>query len=270
MKKILFSLLTIAAFNTANAQTVIWSENFDDLDISDWTTFDLDGDGFEWSPVQSTDNNDQPVGTPVLTSASYHNFYGELYPDNWATTPLIDLTNADGTITLKYGVYASDPLWNQENYAVYVSTANDYENLNDFVEVFTESSIPGTETQRTIDLSAYAGSQIYISFRHYDITDMYRINIDNISVEAETLSTTNVSDSKVSVYPNPVKDEFKLNLSAAYNAGKTQVTVTDLTGKKVKTFGAGESYNVSDLGKGVYILKVTDGTNEFTQKLIKK
>lgn len=93
----------------------------------------------------------------------------------------------------------------------------------------------------------------------------YMINVTN-----NTMSVSDVDAAKVSVYPNPVKDEFKLNLSSIYNSAKTQVTVTDLTGKKVKTFAAGEAYNVSDLAKGVYILTVTDGANQFTQKLIKK
>lgn len=36
-----------------------------------------------------------------------------------------------------------------------------------------------------IDLSNYAGQDVYIAFRHFNCTDMYRINIDDIR-----LSTT--------------------------------------------------------------------------------
>lgn len=88
----------------------------------------------------------------------------------------------EGPITLKYGVFASDPDWNQENYGVYVSTTSDPTNESDFKLLFTEFDLPGVETERTVDLSEYAGQKIYVTFRHYDTTDMYRINIDNVSV----------------------------------------------------------------------------------------
>ena len=263
-------MLALASMNLVSAQNVIWSDNFDDINISDWTTFDQDGDSHNWSPVQSTDSAGNPSGTPVLTSASYINNLGPLTPNNWATSPVIDLTNASGNITLKYGVFASDADWNGENYTVYVSTTNNYTDLSQFTSVLTESSVPGTETLRTIDISSYAGSQIYISFRHHNVTDMYRINIDNVSVEASTLGVNDIAASKISVYPNPVVDEFKINTGSKFNSSKTEITVTDISGKKVKTFKASNVYNVADLPKGVYVIKVTDGENTHTQKLIKK
>ena len=36
---------------------------------------------------------------------------------------------------------------------------------------------------RSIDISAYAGQQVYISFRHYDCNDKYYLVIDNINVK---------------------------------------------------------------------------------------
>ena len=168
----------------ANA-TVIWSDDFNDLDVSDWTVYDKDGDGYLWSAVQSVDDVGNPSGSPLITSASYINNVGPLTPDNWIISPEIDLSAVtEGPVTLKYGVFASDPDWNQENYAVYVSTTNNPTNESDFTLLFTEFDLPGLETERTVDLSAYAGQKIYITFRHFDVTDMYRINIDNVSVVA--------------------------------------------------------------------------------------
>ena len=277
MKKILFSLLALAAFS-ANAQTVIYSEDFnnatDDNPPAGWVFEDMDGDGYNFGDMYYVPNTAGVPSTPIsLISRSWQ--VDPLYPDNTATSPLIDLTNVTGPIKLEWKVTAANNvLWNSEKYSVYVHTLEDvYEAVLEdavFTETYTgPGGFPGIQT-KTVDISSFAGQNIFVTFRHHDVTDMDYLSLDDVTVKGEVLGLADMNASKVSVYPNPVKDEFKLNLSAAYNAGKTQVTITDLTGKKVKTFGAGESYNVSDLSKGVYILTVTDGTNQFTQKLIKK
>lgn len=277
MKKILFSLVALAAFS-ANAQTVIYTEDFNSAsDVNPpagWVFQDMDGDTNNFGDMYYvTDISGQP-STPIsLISRSWQ---GEpLNPDNTATSPLIDLTNVSGPITLEWKVTAANSvLWNSENYSVYVHTLEDvYEAVLEeavFTEIYAGAGgFPGQQT-KTVDISSFAGQSVFVTFRHHNTYDMDYLSIDDVTVKTDALGVADMSAAKVSVYPNPVKDEFKLNLNPAYNASQTQVTVTDLTGKKVKTFAAGEAYNVSDLSKGVYILTVTDGTNQFTQKLIKK
>ena len=234
----------------------------------------MDGDGYNFGDMYFVPNSAGEPSTPVsLISRSWQ--VSPLTPNNTATSPLIDLTNASGAITLEWKVTAANNVsWNSENYSVYVHTVEDvYEAVFEepvFTETYTGAGgFPGVQT-KTVDISSFAGQSVFVTFRHHDVTDMDYLSLDDVTVKAEVLGVADMNAAKVSVYPNPVKDEFKLNLSAAYNAAKTEVTVTDLTGKKVKTFAAGESYNVSDLGKGVYILTITDGVNKFTQKLIKK
>lgn len=77
-------------------------------------------------------------------------------------------------------------------------------------------------------------------------------------------------DNRVVVYPNPVKDIFKLNLPAESKRAGTTVSVYDMSGKLVKTMPYGDSYNVSDLAKGSYMLKVNDGLNKKVAKMIKQ
>src|SRR5690606_10185933 len=182
MKKYLFFFAFIFALASMNAQ-VVWSDDFEDLDISDWSLYDEDGDGFEWSAVQLTDEFGAPVGTPILTSVSWSGI--PLTPDNWAVSPAIDLTGASGDITLTWYVFASDPLYNLENYGVYVGTSNNVADLTAAGELFTEFDLPDTLTERTLDLSSFAGETIYVAFRHYDVSDQFRIGIDDVSVEID-------------------------------------------------------------------------------------
>ena len=93
-----------------------------------------------------------------------------------------------------------------------------------------------------------------------------------INYVATSLGTSEARqfDSRVVVYPNPTADSFRLMLPSESQQAKTEVSVYDQSGKKVKSFSLADSYNVSDLPKGMYTIKVKDGQNIKATKLIKK
>ena len=110
MKKILFSLIAVLGFYTASAQTYFTA----DLDdgINDWTLIDADGDGHNWGMINSDNGS-------ALTSASYDNEAGVLFPNNWIVSPAIDLSTAS-IPKLYWQAIALDQSWANENYTVYV------------------------------------------------------------------------------------------------------------------------------------------------------
>lgn len=90
-----------------------------------------------------------------------------------------------------------------------------------------------------------------------------------ITYTSATLGTNEVMqyDNRIQVYPNPVKNIFKIN-----NPGKLQINsveIMDATGRVVKVLKGSEEYNVSDLPKGNYILKILNNENPKITKLIK-
>lgn len=194
MKKNLFYLVFIVCVSL-NAQNVIWSDDFDDEDASEWTFLDEDGDGFIWAVIQVVDENDNPVNSPGLRSASYINTgpaSGEpLEPDNWAITPAIDLSEILGNTILKWDVWGTDEDYSEENYTVYVAIGNtvaDFEaSAVSFNELVTDNGPGGSDNvySKELDISSFAGETIYIAFRHHDVTDQFSMMIDNVSVEAE-------------------------------------------------------------------------------------
>lgn len=76
-------------------------------------------------------------------------------------------------------------------------------------------------------------------------------------------------DNRVVVYPNPTTDSFKITLPEESLGSKTEIGIFDQSGKKVKSFKISDSYNVKDLEKGIYLLKINDGKNVKATKLIK-
>lgn len=274
MRKILLGLLLGSAFYT-NAQTVVWSDDFDDLDISDWTLVDDDGDGYDWSAVQIQDELGDPVGTPVLRSASWSSADGPLTPDNYAISPVLDLSSypAGSTITLDWSVMAIDAAYDAEQYSVYVATSDDPMVLMDSPTTMTETSLDGVNslTPRTLDLSDFAGEPaVYVAFRHYGVSDQFTMEIDDVSVTATALGTSEFFASNFKMYPNP--SSAVVNLSSA-NAQIESVQLTDINGRTVKNIalnGVAETQiNIADLTTGVYFLKVQSNLGTGTTKVLK-
>lgn len=267
MKKLLFTLSMIAGLTALNAQSVVWSDNFDDEDISDWTIEDMDGDGYVWETVVLEGL------TPAIASYSYDNpTFTPLTPDNYIISPAISISGFT-ELTLKYLVKTQDPSWPDETYSVYVSTEANFDGVEPLLtENAADNGVGGVFYEKSIDLSAFNGEEtIYVAFRHHDSEDMFSLHIDDVSVEGEaTAAVTDLNGAKAAIYPNPVVDAFNVELSSKLNANNVTVTVTDMTGKVVKTFGAASSYNVSDLAAGVYVVKITDGKNTDTKKIVKK
>lgn len=257
MKKITLLAALFAVF-TMNAQ--LFSDDFEDQDISDWTLLDEDGDGFIFkaydpSTSQNGDRN-------FMSSESWDPIQGPLTPDNYAISPEIDVTG-NGTLSLDYLVGGQDPLWFDEIYTVYVSTGNtiaDFMNTDPAVTVsFSENigndpAAAGELVPRNLDLSSLDGaSSLYIAFRHHDVTDQFIINFDDVMLTGVLAVGDNVLEGfKYFVSNN------ELNLSA--NTSMDQVALYNMLGQQVvsqKLSSNNETVNLSGLQSGIYIATVS-------------
>jgi len=178
MKKLLLSVFGFAAMMaSANAQTY-FSEDFT-AGAGAFTTVDADGDGNDWGIADYATGNGEGN---VMTSASWAT--NPLTPDNWLISPAIDLTTATGVINLEWLVYAQDQAWVSEYYDVYVSTTNTPAAFTAAGSVFNETlTTSAGYMARSVNVSAFAGQTVYVAYRHYNSTDWFRINLDEIVVK---------------------------------------------------------------------------------------
>ncbi|WP_299777860.1 alpha-amylase family glycosyl hydrolase [uncultured Formosa sp.] len=84
----------------------------------------------------------------------------------------------------------------------------------------------------------------------------------NLSVDDIVLSDT------FTIYPNPTRDSFKINISA------TELNIFDITGKRVKQFkgnySTSDTFNMSQLKPGLYLVKIINSEGQQnTSKLVK-
>jgi hypothetical protein len=169
----------------ANSQAeVLLSADFENGLPTGWGTIDNDGDGYEWTWSEQLDANS---GSGLMYSASYINdskvatrkeekaSKGALTPDNWLVTPQVAL---GGTISL----YAKgqDASWCGEHFAIYVSTTSQTDTRS-FTQVSQEYVATGSYQEYVIDLSNYSGNG-YIAIRHFNITDMFYLDVDDVTV----------------------------------------------------------------------------------------
>lgn len=268
MKKITFLFILLVAFTT-NAQVVVWSDDFNDEDISDWTVTDSDGDGNNWGDLfVITDGGGMPVTPISLISRSWSG--SPLTPDNWVVSPSIDLSTATGLITFEYITQVAAASWDEEKYSIYVGTSNDISVLVNSAVTLTETlgdaGNTGTPLPHSFDISAMAGEPVvYIAFRHWNCTDQDFLSVDDVTVSAETLSIEEFEE------PITYKIGCVNQYISIYNINSNvNYKVLSLTGQTIiegKTDIETHTIDATSLASGVYIVEIE---NPLTQAIFRK
>ncbi len=284
---------------TMNAQNIIFEDDFEsytttdnvgeDTDIPDtYLSYDQDGDTYNWglsNPANFTQSASylELFTNNFIVSASYLTL-GEagnggtgtyeaaniLSPDNILVTPMISIPAGATGIELSFVVGSgSDPDYFSETYSVAVTTSSDVTDILAATPILdTTLLFQGSETV-TLNIDDYAGQDVYISFRHYNCTDMFTLGIDNIKVEAASLAIEDLQALNFKYYPNPVNNV--LNMSA--NTAIENISVINLLGQEVMNVvpnALQTSIDTSNLDAGVYLVDVKIGDSTGTIKIVKE
>ena len=174
-------------YRCAGSKTVTFFEGFESTVDEEhplgylpdgWTIIDADGDGHNWEMAWDgvSPHFNQYEGNFCIVSGSYDNDTSTpLTPDNWLITPKVTLgTGASAWLR------GQDTSYPEEHFAFFVSTTGT--NPSDFTQVSPEYVATNEYKEYTADLSAYAGQEGYVAIRHYNVTDMFYLNVDNFSI----------------------------------------------------------------------------------------
>jgi hypothetical protein len=229
-----------------------------------WTTcqtfYDNDGDGNYWF-YTTIDNSDN------LTASSFSWNGSAFTPDNWVIMGPIDLTNVSDAL-LEWEVQALDPAYCNENYSVYVGPSNNYSDLLGSSVSYTETLESGGDAcgswaNRSLDISAATGDLVYIGLRHHDVTDVYILSIDNVSVTSSTMSNEDFTLQNIDYSFDQetnllrVTSEEILSNIQIYNMLGQEVLNQDLNDNSALL-------NLSSLSSSIYIVNV-EGNNSKTK-----
>ena len=180
-----------------NNRELVFSDDFEN-GIVNWTTIDADGDGYDWYDLIDDNPNNIPGHNGSLgfaTSASYQG--SALTPDNYLVSPQVALNG-----TFSFWACGQDASWAAEHFGVAISTTNNtsasaFTTIQEWTlsakggsGVYTRATRDGQYRDQgnwyefTVDLSSYNGQMGYIAIRHFDVTDMFRINVDDVELNA--------------------------------------------------------------------------------------
>ena len=253
-------------FTTSNCPSSYSLPYLNDFnDPESWTNcqtfYDNDGDGQYWF-YTSLDGSDN------LSANSYSWNNAILTPDNWVIMGPIDLTNVSDAL-LEWEVQGIDTNYCNENYSIYVGPSNDYNDLinNSYVS-YTETLESGGDScgawaDRSLDISAATGDLVYIGMRHHDVTDVYLLSIDNVSVTSSTMSNEDFTLENINYTFNleskmlNVNSQEILSNIEIYNVLGQQVLIENLNKSSI-------NLDLSNLSSGVYIVNV-EGNNSKTK-----
>ena len=230
----------------------------------------------------------------IASNSGFENFTGNT-PNNWT---LIDegITTAEETVIVNQGSKSLKVTLTTDNQEItdlrqnlsvengvtynvslkvyHPSTDNDARArlfLNGF-SVYSNPNITDQWQTVTATYTATANASIQVGVRFYDVTPFNGssvIYIDDFLMEDQTLSIKTFEALTFSMYPNPSSNGF-VNIKTSSKEA-IQVSVFDILGKQViNTTLNAERLNVSSLKSGIYAVRLSQGNNTITKKLLIK
>lgn len=261
MRKTLLLALCLFGLLTTNAQETTFFYDFNDNEFTGWQGYDADGDGYNWE-LHNTTISAGMDGTYGVYSSCYMN--GELTPENYLYTTESYLITE--TSQLHFFHCQSDLVYFEENFGVIVSE----DGINFLViwsKRYKEPYPDGQWGEEFIDLSEFAGKNMYIGFLHYECSGATAngIRIDNV----ELTSVESVAENEISfnVYPNPVENQLLIETEKEI----TNITIFTVNGVMMYEGRYNEEgIDISGLNAGVYFVKIAIDNHEIIEKIIKK
>ena len=178
-----------------------------------FTTVDVDADGNDWTHHVNVAGQSgkfiTKTGDGCVYSESFINYVGAVTPDNWLITPAAKL---DGEFS--FWACGQDDEYAAEHFAVYVSTTSATDPAA-FTLVSNEFVATAEMKEYKVDLSAYAGQTGYIAIRHYNVTDLFCLVVDDVTYTPADLV--------------PVSYNIYVDASTVGNATETTADVKNLT-----------------------------------------
>ena len=186
MKRLALTIMILASFTLGGvAQSV--SFDFEDGTLQGWTTLDADGDGHCWEPsIGGMGHNSNGM------ALSYSRDYAtgdSLAPNEYLVSPRLVLNEDYSLISL--WVIPLDESQPAEHWALSISTTvNDdpmaFTTLQEWTLTFNPFH-PGEWTQYSVDLTQYAGQEVYVAIRHFFWegfeTSQSAICVDDIEID---------------------------------------------------------------------------------------
>ncbi len=239
-----------------------------------WKNMDRDVDGYKWTHMISEGvgyNSLRAVG-----SSSYINNVGTLDPDNLLRLPKLHL---EENTFMSYYVKGEDSQY-LDNYSIVVyeehvdSLIDIGLTIVDTIMVLDKVVQGASYVQETIDLSEFAGKDVYIGFRHHNDENNYWMYIDDIYVYTMMVGVEEREiQNSMAVYPNPTSESCYVTFSVKHKQ-EVKIDFVNIQGqlmmsRTLNTVGSEIQYfDLSSLNSGIYLVKVTSNNDRAYKRVV--
>ena len=229
-------------------------------------TIDADGDGYNWEIRQNWGNTENPFSA---TSASVDIHENPLIPENYLVTPYkLDCEQ------VVFNACVQDIAHPDEHLGVAVSTTvgDDPDAFTIVWDVEMTAKEVGNWYQFNVDLRAYQGQDIYVAIVHYNCTNQFMVNVDDILLNRVYVNYVGVDESaacKLNIYPNPaserllVENDVTVNRYEIYNIMGEMLMSKPVGAKRFRV-------DVSELPAGTYLIKTISEGMLQTKRFVKQ
>ena len=281
MKKITLLALLVGFFSYS--QDPLWSTDCEDYATADYLVIDADGDTFGFQAINTAATDTDPVDVGFFSESFSNDTLTALTPDNWIFSPEMTIPANTESVTLSLDVYAADSSWAGEKFSIGLYDSIEDEDGQPYTfHTETLTSAASAESPKTVSITIenvdavtnFSNLTVRMFVRHWDCTDMFRLVIDNMSVAVNSsLSVEGFNTSDVELYPNPTNG--LINIAGTDISNIKEISIFNQLGQKVMNLNASQlnnnSFDISNLNKGVYFVQLKDNSNNSkTMKIVKE
>ena len=222
-----------------------------------WTTIDADGDGYCWDMRRNWGYAENPYS---VTSASYDDLtQTALHPQNYLVSPYkLDCEQ------ITFIACAQDAEHPTEHFGVAVSTTGNTSS-DDFTIVWETdmtAKASGFWYNYDVDLRDYQGQDIYVAIVHFNCSNQFMLNIDDIMLYRTYDNLADNATTKLSVYPNP-------SAGAVMIEGTGRLVVTNALGQQILIRDIDDRTTLT-LPIGLYFVRLENEKGVSVNKLVVK
>ncbi len=210
--------------------------NFDAGMPAGWTTIDggnPSGYGWVLASTKLGTGYGHNGSTDCVLSQSYDNNYGVVYPDNYLVSPAVTLCEGS---TFSFFACAQDANYAAEHFGVAVSDngTSGWTMVQEWTLTSKGTAYNGPRGTRdqgnwyqyTVDLGDFAGEGRYIAIRHFNCSDQFYLDVDDIELSNGAKSRAGIE--KYNVYRSDAANgEYTMIGEVAAVAGQTYYEYID-------------------------------------------
>lgn len=269
MKKFYSIVAIVAATISANAQTPLNTNG----SLEDWTDGAVQPTGWFISESLLANGSVAKVSTGAQDG---NNFVKIVSPESsYNSAGLADITLDENATTFTIEYWYKELNNGNVRFRHWGQWRNDSGAVNpDGADEFQPSAYVmdtnGEWTHVVATSTKPAGANLLrFSFRAYPQNNLAggEIGIDNVILYAGTASLAENNIEGLNVFPNPANDIVTIS---SFSLDTKKVQLFDMVGKKVLDVETTSTINVSELNKGIYVMKITEAGKTATRKLVVK